>query len=67
MRELIVIRMIPKLGYVCHGLLWYSLDNVVLSMREKFPGCTFRIIDADAQTKIQWERDHENGIARIAA
>ena len=67
MKEQITVRLIPGLGYVCHGILWYSLDDLVHSKRETYPGCMFRIIDADSQTCQQWRKDCEAGTAKIAA
>lgn len=67
MKERITVRIISGLGYVCHGMLWYSLDDLVAAQRRKYAGCSFMLNEADQQTKLQWEKACENGTAKIAA
>jgi len=56
MKEIIAVRIVANVGYVCHGQIWESLDDLVLSIRKNWPGCQFRIDDADPDTAAYWQR-----------
>lgn len=67
MKEIITVRILTNLGYVCHGQVWESLDELVRNKRTYYPGCTFNIKDADEATAAYWRNHAEKNTVKKAA
>ena len=63
MKQIIAVRIVANLGYVCHGQLWHSLDSLLASLRQNWPGCSLNVQDADADTAAYWRTSYKEGKA----